>query len=96
MNTEQINEINQHISDALEQWTDIMLIAESDGWAYELNYTNRDVFNALYMLNHVVSNVAIKSGYINSEEKAVDAGERFKKAIIDIFGIDTNTLLNKE
>jgi hypothetical protein len=31
---EQIKEVNQHISDALEQWSTTMLVADADEWAY--------------------------------------------------------------
>lgn len=33
MKNNQIKEINQHISDALEQWQNVMLKADADEWA---------------------------------------------------------------
>ena len=78
---EQIKEINQHISDALQQWADIMLLADADNWAYHLEYSDEDVFNAVYIVNHVLMNRGIKGGYICNEEDALTKGEKFKKAI---------------
>ena len=60
----QIKEINQHISDALQQWADIMLLADADNWAYHLEYSDEDVFNAVYIVNHVLMNRGIKCVYI--------------------------------
>ena len=60
-----IQEINQHISDALRQWADVVVTADSDGWAYLLNYTDEDIVNALWLINSILQNVAIKSGHID-------------------------------
>ena len=91
---EQLNEINQHISDALEQWADIMLTADADRWAFHLNYNERDALNAITIVNHVLQNIAIKSGHIN-KTNVFQKGVYFRQAIKDFSGLDTLELLKK-
>ena len=89
-----IQEINQHISDALKQWADIVVTADADGWAYLLNYTDEDIVNALWIINCILHNVAIKSGHINFDN-AIDKGRAFREAIKDFCGIDPAELTHK-
>lgn len=91
---EQIKEINQHISDALEQWANIMLTADADKWAYHLSYNERDALNAVMIVNHVLQNIGIKSGHIN-ETNVFKKGVDFRQAIKDFSGLDTVELINK-
>jgi hypothetical protein len=84
-----IKEVNSHISDALKQWADIMLLADADNWAYNLEYSDKDVFNAVFIANHVLMNRAIKSGHINTEDKAVEMACEFRDSIRKYSGIDT-------
>lgn len=93
MEKKQILEINQHISDALKQWAEIVLTADAGNWAYHLNYTNNDIFHAIEICMHVLMNNAIKSGYIENEEDAVGKGFAFREAIEKSFGIDTVKIL---
>lgn len=86
---EQIKEINQHISDALEQWANVMLTADAHEWAYHLNYSDRDALNAIFIVNHVLQNKAIKNGYLKSQEEAMVRALIFKNAIKDFCGLDT-------
>lgn len=92
-NNEQIKEINQHIKDALEQWCDIMLQSEVDQWAYLLDYDERDVFNALFILQSVASNYAIKHGHIKNEDDAFTAGLEVRDVMKKYYGIDTTNLI---
>lgn len=92
---EQIKEINQHISHALKQWANILLVADADDWAYYLDYSDEDVFNAVYIVNHVLMNRAIKSGYIKGEEDALIKATNFKNAINAFSGIDTIEMSKK-
>lgn len=82
-----IREINRHISDGIEQWADICLESEAKEWAYRLNYTPKDLMNAAYIFQHVMSNIGIKAGIIN-EEKAVEIGDMLRMLIITGTGID--------
>ena len=92
---EKIKAINQHISDALQQWSDTMLVADADEWAYYLDYSDLDALNVIFMMNHVLQNKAIKSGYLKSPEEAYEKALAFKKAIKDFCGIDTIELTRK-
>lgn len=94
MEQEQIKEINQHISDALDQWQGIMLEADAAGWAYYLNYTDDDLLNALYIFNHVAENIAIKNGVFD-DKNATKKMTAFRQAIKECFGFDTVELTNK-
>lgn len=93
--TGQIKEINQHISDALQQWSDTMLVADADEWAYLLDYSDLDALNVIFMMTHVLQNKAIKSGYLKSPEEAYEKALVFKKAIKEFCGIDTIELTSK-
>lgn len=92
---EQIKEINQHISDALQQWADILLLADADKWSFHLNYSDKDALNAMFIVNHVLENIAIKSGYIKDSIDAYEKGSKFRKALIDFCGIDMHELVEK-
>ena len=91
---EEIKEVNEHISAALEMWQDVMLQADAMEWAYYLNYTDEDLLNALYIFNHVAQNIAIKKGYLN-EENAEMRMRRFCDCIENCFGFNTIELTNK-
>lgn len=89
-----IQEINKHISDGLEQWCDIVNTADADGWAYFLNYSDKDALNIIYIFNHILQNIGIKNGTIN-EKNAIEKGIAIKNAIKYYCGIDTVELTNK-
>lgn len=86
-----LKEINQAMRDGINQWADIMLEAEAKQWAYHLKYFPRDVFNATYIFQHVLSNVGIKAGKID-EHKAVEYGKRLHQLVKDMTGIDLREL----
>jgi len=85
---EQIKGINEHIKDALDMWAGVMLKAEADHWSYFLEYSRRDVENALLIFIHVLANVGIKSGEI-SIEKADEIGKRLHDLVKEMTGMDT-------
>ena len=82
-----LKEINTAIRGGLNQWADVMLESEAKQWAYNLNYFPRDLMNAIYIFQHVASNIGIKAGLIN-EQKAVEYGERLRQLVIDMTGYD--------
>ena len=86
-----IKEVNKHVSDALQQWMEVLNTADADGWAFYLNYSDKDALNAIYIFNHILQNIAIKSGHIK-EDNAIAKGIALKKAIQDYCGIDTAEL----
>lgn len=91
---EQIAEINRHICDGINEWSDIMLLADADEWAVHLNYFPRDVANACLIFQHVCSNVGIKAGRID-EVKAVEFGRRLRQLVMDMTGFDPAEIVAK-
>lgn len=91
--SEEIKEINQHIKKGIEQWANICLMADADRWAFYLNYDSEDVMNVSLLLNHVCSNIGIKAGIIR-EKEAVEFGERIRKLIMDMTGIDPHNIVS--
>lgn len=94
MNEDKIKEINKHISDALEQWSDITTLADADNWAYHLEYSDADLLNAFRLFFHVWNNRAIKTGCLTIENGAEKVQE-FKHSVYNTFGVDTIELTNK-
>jgi hypothetical protein len=89
MNEKEYNkEINQHISDALEQWSTTMLVADADEWAYHLNYSEQDAMNAIFILNHVLSNIGIKNGVLN-DKNVIEKSNKLREFVKDFCGLDT-------
>lgn len=89
-----IRKINKEISGALKFWQDMLNLADADEWAYYLNYSDEDLFNALYIFNHVAQNIAIKNGFLdmdNAEQKM----RWFCESIEECFGFNTVELTNK-
>ena len=93
-NKEQIKEVNQHISDALEQWSTTMLVADADEWAYYLNYSDQDALNAIFIFNHVLSNIGIKNGVLN-DKNVFEKSKELRKFIKDYCGLDTFEIIRK-
>lgn len=91
---EKIKEINRHISEALCNWSDIVLRADADNWAYYLEYSDEDMLNVLFLFNHVWQNRAIKQG-VFSPSNAIERMEEFRNAIKRVFEIDTYELTDK-
>lgn len=99
MNNEQneqvyIAEINQRIRDGINQWADIMLLADADEWAVKLNYYLPDLMNAVLIYQHVASNIGIKAGIID-EQKAVEFGNRLRQLVIDMTGYDPHDIVGQ-
>jgi hypothetical protein len=90
---EALMEINAAIRDGLNQWADVMLESEAKQWAYRLDYFPRDLMNAIYIFQHVASNIGIKAGHID-EQKAVEYGERLRQLVIDMTGYDPHGILS--
>lgn len=94
MNEENIKEINVHISDALSMWSDILLKAEDDNWAHELNFSDGDLLNALSIFNSVWGNRAITDG-IFDEKNVVDKVTTLRECLKEVYNIDTIELTKK-
>ena len=89
----EIKEINTAIREGLNQWADVMLESEVKQWAYRLDYFPRDLMNAIYIFQHVASNIGIKAGVIN-EQNVVDIGNRLRQLVIDMTGYDPHRILS--
>lgn len=94
MNKEKIKEINNHISEALEQWAAIMVTADADEWSCWLDYSEKDALNALTIFNHVLSNIGIKNGTLN-EDNAVNRAQNLCNLVKDLIGIDSIELTKR-
>lgn len=94
MNKEKIKEINNHISEALEQWSAIMVTADADEWSYLLDYSEEDALNALSIFNHVLSNIGIKNGTL-SGENVLNSAKKLRHVVQDMIGIDSIELTNR-
>jgi len=91
-----IAEMNQHIRDGINQWADIMLLADADRWAYKLKYFPRDIANAVMIFMHVCSNVGIKNGHIQNEQVAETYGKRLRQLVADMTGYDPAEIVKAE
>lgn len=91
---EQIEEVNQHISDALEQWSTTMLVADADEWAYYLNYSDQDALNAIFIFNHVLTNIGIKNGVLN-DKNVIEKSKKLREFIKGYCGLDTFEITRK-
>lgn len=89
-----IKEVNKEISEGLAHWQEVLNLADADEWAYYLEYSDEDLFNALYIFNHVAQNIAIKKGFLN-DANAEDNMGQYVKAIEKCFGFNTIELTNK-
>lgn len=83
--------INRHICEGVAQWADIMLQSEVDLWSYYLNYGTDDLLNAVYILQHVASNIGIKNGTI-TEKNVEELGQRIHDLVLAMTGYDTHKL----
>jgi hypothetical protein len=88
-----VKEINTAIRDGINQWADVMLESEVKQWAYRLDYFPRDLMNAIYIFQHVASNIGIKAGRI-SEQNTEEFGHRLRQLVIDMTGYDPHGILN--
>lgn len=61
----------------------------------DIDYSERDSINALYIMNHVWQTVAIHNGQFATPEKAEEKMSKFREAITECFGIDPAVLARK-
>lgn len=85
---EAIKEINQHIKDSLNEWSDILVDADYKGWGVDLEFDEEDLLNILQMFNSIWANSAIKRG-VFTEDNIYQKIELFKRAIEDVFDVKT-------
>lgn len=90
-----VQQVNEGLRKQMNTLADIMLMSEADQWAYLLNYYPRDIMNAVYIFQHVVSNVGIKSGRID-EKTAVEYGHRLSQFVNEMTGYTPADWMDKE
>lgn len=90
-----IRKVQAHISAALDQWAYIMNDIDAKEKAHLLHYKDEDLLNIVLMFNHVVSNIGIHNGTINSPELGEAFGNDIREFIKKHTGIDTVELTNK-
>lgn len=89
-----IREVQVHISDVLKEWADIMLDIEAHQKAHLLHYSEKDLVNAMYIFEHVLSNVAIHNGSITPKnvDKATEMGMDLREYVKKYTGLDTHEI----
>lgn len=89
-----VREVQVHISDVLKEWADIMLDIEAHQKAHLLHYSEKDLVNAMYIFEHVLSNVAIHNGSITPKnvDKATKMGMDLREYVKKYTGLDTHEI----
>lgn len=89
-----VREVQIHISDVLKEWADVMLKIETRDKAYMLHYNEQDLVNAMYIFEHILSNIAIHNGSITPEtiDKAIQMGEDLREYVKKYTGLDTHKI----
>ena len=92
-----VREVQVHISDVLKEWTDIMLDIEAHQKAHLLHYSEQDLVNAMYIFEHVLSNVAIHNGSRTPKNvyKATEMGIDLREYVKKYTGLDTREIAKK-
>ena len=92
-----VREVQIHISDALKEWSDIMLEIEARNKAHLLHYNEQDLVNAMYIFEHVLFNVAIHNGSITPEnvDKATEMGRDLREYVKKYTGLDTHEIVKQ-
>lgn len=87
-NEETIKEINQHIRESLDEWSEILLEADYSGWGADLYFNEEDLLNVLQMFTSIWSNSAIKRG-VFTNDNVIRKVTLLQKTIDDVFGVKT-------
>ena len=92
-----VREVQIEISDTLRTWADIMLDIEAHQKAHLLHYSEQDLVNAMYIFEHVLSNVAIHNGSITptNVDKATEMGIDLREYVKKYTGLDTREIAKK-
>lgn len=91
LNKKEIAEINEGIREALADWSEIMLMADNDGWSEGFGYTADDVLSATIIFTHILNNYGQKNGVINLDNAEV-FGERIRSLVQDMAHLDTKSI----
>ena len=89
-----ISEVQAHISGALDDWANIMLGIEANQKAFLLHYDEKDLLNAIYIFEHIITNVGIYNNTIKDGEMAFLMGKELREYVKKFTSIDTIELTN--
>lgn len=95
MTEQEIKICETNIADALNSCANVLVCGDADGWSYYMNFNESTVFNAILVLNSIISNYAIKHGHIQNQDDAERIENEFRDVIKNMFGVDTFALANK-
>lgn len=92
-----VREVQVHISDALQDWANIMLDIEAHEKAHFLHYKEKDLVNAMYIFEHVLANIAIHNGSITPQnvDKATEMGRDLREYVKKYTGLDTHDIAKR-
>ena len=94
--TKQIkNYVEETMSQFLESTARYCETVESDGADAIVDYSEKNLFDSLLVMNHVWQTFAIHSGQFATPQDAEEKMSKFREAIIDCFGIDPAELARK-
>lgn len=91
---EAVNEANEFVSEGLEHLKSLLDEARETGWSYDLDFDQRDIANAFFVFVDIISNSAIKKGFI-TEENAEQTMTTFIADTYKAFGVDISKIANK-
>lgn len=91
MTDKQIKYINDGIRSGLDSWATVALELEVMNQARRMDYSPRDLMSAIYLFQHVASNIGIKAGIID-EDRTVEFGNRLRQLAIDMTGYDPHDI----
>lgn len=92
-----VRKVQVHISDALQDWANVMLDIEAHEKAYFLHYKEKDLVNAMYIFEHVLANIAIHNGSITPQnaDKATEMGRDLREYVKKYTGLDTHDIVKR-
>lgn len=89
------DEVENVMSRHLDYIARFCAAVESDGTDAIVEYSEKNLFDSLLVMNHVWQTFAIHSGQFATPKDAEDKMSKFREAIIDCFGIDPARLARK-
>lgn len=97
INDEFIEEARQHISNSLQEWSNIAYVGIVDGWGIRINYSDDDLLNLYLLIITIYGNVAAKKGkwhLDSSPNYSIDAP--LMTTLNDVFGVDIKEIIAKK
>lgn len=96
INDEFIEEARQHISESLQEWSNIALLGIVDGWGVLINYSDDDLLNLYLLMIAIYGNVAAKKGKLHLDSSANYSIDALMTTLNDVFGVDIKEIIAKK